>query len=230
MRQLGLFAKYWEPGQVKTRLAESIGDQAASRLHREFLANLLATFQSFDARRILGYWPRDRRSEFAQLAGPSWNLMPQTAGHLGARIRAYFADAAEAGQQRTVLIGADSPTLSTTMVQDAFDQLNQHEVVIGPARDGGYYLIGCRGIVADIFEEIDWGSDRVFEQTMRQLKSSGLSYAVLTEWYDIDRLDDLLALYQELTHPLPGQACNPDLVKTVGQVVEELSVEDRSKS
>ena len=53
---------------------------------------------------------------------------------------------------------------------------------------------------------------------------------MLTEWYDIDRLDDLLALYQELTHPLPGQACNPDLAKTVGQVVQELSIEDRSKS
>jgi len=230
VKQLGLFAKYWEPGRVKTRLAESIGEQAASRLHREFLASSLATFQSFPTERILAYWPPDRRPEFAQLAGPAWNLLPQTAGHLGTRIQAYFAAAAESGQERTVLIGADSPTLSTTMVQDAFDQLKQHEVVIGPARDGGYYLVGCRGIVPDIFEEIEWGSGRVFEQTVRQLKSTGLSYAVLAPWYDVDRLDDLLALHQELTNPTPGQSPHEDLVTAVGQIVAELTIEDRSKS
>ena len=230
MKRLGLFAKYWEPGRVKTRLAESIGEQAASHLHREFLASSLATFQSFPAERILAYWPPDRRPEFAQLAGPTWDLLPQRAGHLGSRIQAYFAAAAESGQERTILIGADSPTLSTTMVQDAFDQLKQHEVVIGPARDGGYYLIGCRGIVPDIFEEIEWGSGRVFEQTIRQLKSTGLSYAVLAPWYDVDRLDDLLALHQELTNPAPGQSPNQDLVAAVGQIVAELTIEDRSKS
>ena len=68
MKQLGLFAKYWEPGRVKTRLAESIGEQAASRLHREFLASSLATFQSFPAERVLAYWPPDKQPEFAKLA------------------------------------------------------------------------------------------------------------------------------------------------------------------
>lgn len=230
MKQLGIFAKYWEPGRVKTRLAESIGEQAASRLHREFLASSLATFQSFPAERVLAYWPPDKQPEFAELAGPSWNLLPQRAGDLGSRIQDYFAAAVENDQERTVLIGADSPTLSPTLVQDAFDQLKQHEVVVGPARDGGYYLIGCRGIVPGIFEGIDWGSGLVFEQTVQQLKSADLSYAVLAPWYDVDRLDDLLALHQELTNSAPGQSPDQGLVATVDQIVAKLTIEDRSKS
>lgn len=228
MKQLGLFAKYWEPGQVKTRLAASIGDLAASHLHRAFLASSLATFQSFPAERILSYWPPERQSEFAELAGPSWTLWPQQSGNLGARMAAYFAAAANHGQERTVLIGSDSPTLPTATVQEAFDQLKQHDVVIGPARDGGYYLIGCRGANPDIFKEIEWGSGQVFDQTIQRLESSRLSYAVLTPWYDIDRLEDLRTLHQELTDRASPQSPNSDLAAAVNQVICNLTIDDHS--
>ena len=228
MKQLGLFAKYWEPGQVKTRLAASIGDLAASHLHRVFLASSLATFQSFPAKRILSYWPPDKQSEFAKLAGPNWTLWPQQAGDLGLRMAAYFTAAANQGQKRTVLIGSDSPTLPEATVQEAFDQLKQHDVVIGPARDGGYYLIGCRGTHPNIFKEIEWGSGQVFDQTIQRLESTSLSYALLTPWYDIDHLEDLRTLHQELTDRAFPQDSNSDLVAVVNQVISNLTIDDHS--
>ena len=228
MKQLGLFAKYWEPGQVKTRLAASIGDTAASHLHRAFLASSLATFESFPAKRVLAYWPVGRQSEFAQLAGPNWNLWPQQAGDLGARMAAYFAAAVKDGQERTVLIGSDSPTLPIAMVQDAFDRLKQHDVVIGPARDGGYYLLGCRAIVPDIFQEVAWGSGQVFAQTIQQLDSMSLSYSVLAPWYDIDHLEDLHTLHQELADRPSPQSPNSNLAAAVDQVISKLTNDDHA--
>ena len=229
MRQLGLFAKYWEPGQVKTRLAMSIGEQAASRLYREFLATTVQTFQSFPAERILAYWPLEKRLEFKQLTGSRWNLAPQTAGDLGARMQAFLAGGLTAGREQIVLIGADSPTLSPETVQLAFESLDQHDVVIGPARDGGYYLIGCRRKIPGIFEDIHWGSADVFQQTIRKLDSSPLSYTILPEWYDVDRLDDLVTLHHELTQPALKPSWPATLVETVCQVMDEFGITSRSE-
>ncbi len=230
MRQLGLFTKYWEPGLVKTRLAKAIGDQAAAQLHREFLKTTLQTFQSFQAERLLSYWPRERRSEFEALAGNSWTLAPQTTGNLGIRMQSYFTAALEAKYQQAVLIGSDSPTLPPCIVETAFEKLQQHDVVIGPARDGGYYLIGCSQAVPGIFDDIDWGSGQVFEQTTTKLNSLGIRHAVLAEWYDIDQLEDLINLEAELKKPDHRQSWPPALIQLVTQVLEAFPFHDHSDS
>ena len=228
MRQLGLFAKYWEPGLVKTRLAKAIGDPAAAQLHHEFLKTTLQTFHSFQAERVLSYWPHERRPEFEELSGNSWTLAPQTAGNLGTRMQSYFTEAFQSKQQQVVLIGSDSPTLSPCIVETAFNKLQKHDVVIGPARDGGYYLIGCSRPVPGIFDNIDWGSRQVFEQTSNKLNSLGIRYAVLTEWYDIDQLKDLISLEAELTQPDHGQSWPPALVQLVTEVLKAFQPHDHS--
>lgn len=229
MRQLGLFAKYWEPGEVKTRLALSIGEQAASELYHQLLATTVHRFESFPAKRILAYSPPEKQLEFEQLAGANWDLAPQTAGHLGNRMQSYFADGLSDGQTEIILIGADSPTLSTETVQLAFEELQRHDVVIGPARDGGYYLIGCRQQLPDIFEEIHWGSNRVLPQTLEKLKSSELSYAVLPEWYDVDHLEDLITLQKELTESGCSHPEYQTLRKIVCQTLEAFRTTNHSE-
>ena len=133
------------------------------------------------------------------------------------------------GQDEIILIGADSPTLSTETVWLAFEQLQRHDVVIGPARDGGYYLIGCRQQLPDIFEEIHWGSNRVLQQTLEKLKSSDLSYAVLPEWYDVDHLEDLITLQNELTQSGYNHPEHQTLRKIVCQIMEAFRTTNRSE-
>lgn len=108
MNQLGIFGKYWERGRVKTRLAASIGDLAASRIYLASLKTLLNRFAGVDARRILAFSPPDTRAEFANLAGVKWQLEDQASGDLGNRMHTYFERAFAAGATRVILIGSST--------------------------------------------------------------------------------------------------------------------------
>jgi rSAM/selenodomain-associated transferase 1 len=197
---LGLFAKYWEPGAVKTRLAASIGPEAASRLYRTFLETLLARFATVADRRIVVFTPDDRQPGFAALVPLAWELWPQGTGDLGQRMRGFLQAARNQAARRIVLIGSDSPDLPGEYLELAFRHLQTHRVVVGPSVDGGYYLIGVSGTIPDVFSEIPWSTPDVFRQTERRLQELGLPYAVLPRWYDVDELQDLrrmsLALQQ----------------------------------
>jgi glycosyltransferase A (GT-A) superfamily protein (DUF2064 family) len=100
MDQLGMFAKYWEPGSVKTRLAAAIGDEAASSLYRRFVLTLLSRFEGIGQRRVLAYTPPERRAEFESLVADGWLLAAQGDGDLGQRMQHYFAEAFRQRQSR----------------------------------------------------------------------------------------------------------------------------------
>lgn len=199
MRQLGIFAKYPQPGRVKTRLAASIGDEPACRLYRAFVETLLARFSDVADRRILAFSPPERRAEFEALAGRCWQLAEQSAGDLGQRMQRYFKDAFERGASRVVLLGSDSPTLPVEYVEQAFELLNKISVVLGPSDDGGYYLIGAAERVPPIFDDIAWSSEAVWEQTTNRLRSLGQDFRELPPWYDVDDEKDLRRLRDELS-------------------------------
>ncbi len=184
--QLGVFAKYWQPGAVKTRLAATIGDAGASRLYKQFVKTLLCRFDTIADRRVLAYAPADTREEFVDLAAGRWELTPQADGNLGQRMSAFFHAALASGSQRVVLIGSDSPTLPVLLVREAFSQLESHDVVLGPSDDGGYYLIGAAGQVPAVFDQITWSTPRVWPQTIERLEHAGVRYFVLPPWYDVD--------------------------------------------
>lgn len=196
--ELGMFAKHWRPGYVKTRLAASIGDAAAAEVHRACLASLLQRFAAAADLRVLAYAPADARQAFAELAGEAWRLEPQRAGDLGSRMANHFLSAFARGATRAVLIGSDSPTLPEAFIDEAFDRLEKVDVVLGPSEDGGYYLIGLRRQVDDLFRDIAWSTPAVFEQTVARLRAAGPTYAVLSRWYDVDTPADLHRLQTEL--------------------------------
>lgn len=208
MNVFGIFAKFWESGTVKTRLAKSIGFELATEVYFQFLKSTLGLGNQFESlqgapqcKKTIGFSPREKRKEFASLA-PNWDLVPQTEGNLGTRMKCFFdscfaqTDAAEPND--VVLIGSDTPALPCEIISDAFQLLKNNDVVLGPSFDGGYYLIGCSHSTANIFESVDWSTSRVFEQTLGQLDQRGYKYAILQKYNDVDELDDLISLQSEL--------------------------------
>lgn len=198
MRHLGVFAKYWDPGTVKTRLALTIGDAAAAEIYRSLLTTTLRRCEAVEAIRILACWPPERQPEMMTLTHGRWCVEQQSKGDLGARMQHFFEKRLESPDSRAVLIGSDSPQIPLQRIEAAFVALASSPVVIGPSEDGGYYLIGATRVIPEMFADIDWSSDQVMHQTVNQLKSTGAPYAVLPTEYDIDEQADLQRLCQEL--------------------------------
>jgi len=197
---LGLFAKPPVPGTVKTRLAAEIGNEAAASLYQAFVADLVQSHTSSADIRILGFCGDEREvsETWAQtVACDNFQAWAQPAGDLGQRMYAFFQHALTLGD-RAVLIGTDSPNLPPEYIDRAFALLLEHDVVIGPASDGGYYLIGQRSSARDIFRDTEWSSTRVFEQTADHVRQFGAGLALLPVWYDVDTIDDARILWAHL--------------------------------
>ncbi len=200
----GIFVKRPMAGSVKTRLAATIGDDAAARLYRAFVTDLADRFRGFPSRRIFAITPNDEatRSEFELLSAVDYELWPQPTGSLGARLLGFF-EAFDHGP--TIVIGSDSPTLPMSLVTEAVERLDRADVVLGPATDGGVYLIGIRskarsGTFAfrQLFDEVEWSTSRVCDQLCRQAKLIGASLEKLPPWFDVDEPEDLERLTVEL--------------------------------
>jgi len=189
-RVLGLFAKLPLPGQVKTRLAAESSPEWAAQVARAFLLDVLERLAVVPARRVLGFAPPEAQDYFAAAARDRYLVCLQAAGDLGQRMAAFFAEQFRAGAEMVVLVGTDSPTLPLALVDQAFRELEQADVVLGPATDGGYYLIGCKKQVPPIFEGVAWGSDRVLGHTIARLTDLTWQLALLPPWYDVDTLAD----------------------------------------
>jgi len=171
---------------VKRRLGRAVGSDRATALARAFLADTLALSRRCHADLVLvAYAPRAARSAFARLA-PEARLVAQPRAGFGARIRSAL-DAGHAEGKRVVLIGTDSPTLPARFVRRGFARLARADCVLGPAMDGGYYLIGAREpLPRSLFVRMPWSSDTVAADTLRRARKAGLRVALLPSWYDID--------------------------------------------
>jgi rSAM/selenodomain-associated transferase 1 len=185
-RVLGIFAKQPTAGEAKTRLARQTSPDWAARVARAFLDDTLDRCAGIDARRVIAFAPADGQQFFESVAAGRCAVEAQAAGDLGQRLDAFFTRHL-ATEARTVVIGTDSPTLPPEWIDQAFDLLDRHGVVLGPATDGGYYLIGAARRVPPIFAGIDWSTARVLAQTVEKL--DGGSLALLPPWYDVDTLD-----------------------------------------
>jgi rSAM/selenodomain-associated transferase 1 len=186
LQLLGMFAKWPVPGQVKSRLAAATSAAWAARVAQAFLLDLVERYAQLKTRRVLVYSPEESRSQFAAVVQDRFELLPQSSGDLGERLTMFLRDRFAEGMRAIVLIGTDSPTLPVIFVQQAFDRLHDADIVLGPASDGGYYLIGCRRFVPELFAGISWGSERVLWETCQRVQQCGLRLALLPPWYDVD--------------------------------------------
>jgi len=196
---LGIFAKEPRPGEVKSRLAAVIGPVAAARLYEAFLHDLLPRLISLPSLRVLAFTPCTAEDYFRRLAGDQFEFQSQIDGDLGDRMAAFVQQRFDQGDKPVVLIGSDSPDLPFDRIVQAFSVLQQHELVIGPCDDGGYYLIGMSRMIPEVFADIDWSTSDVFDQTIRRAAAAGVQPAVLDSWYDVDELKDLRRLAMNLT-------------------------------
>jgi rSAM/selenodomain-associated transferase 1 len=189
-RLLGIFAKQPILGQAKTRLAQATSAAFAQQVAEAFLEDSLDRFSGVAASRAIMFTPASAADYFTGLAARRYDCVPQGDGDLGQRLQTFFVDARLRGFGRIIAMGSDSPTLPVEYVEQAFVLLATHDVVIGPAFDGGYYLIGCGTTAYPIFDGIPWSTPRVLEATMERLRGTAARVALLPPWYDVDTADD----------------------------------------
>ncbi|MDG2615272.1 TIGR04283 family arsenosugar biosynthesis glycosyltransferase [Thermoleptolyngbya sichuanensis XZ-Cy5] len=195
-----LFSRYPQPGTTKTRLIPHLGETGAAQLQRQMTAQVLRQIRPLlsptaeNLTRPISaeiWFAGGELSQMADWLGTSWALHPQPSGDLGDRLLSAVERAIAAGAERVVVIGADCPSVDSVILQQAFTALQSHDLVLGPATDGGYYLIGLRQPLADLFSGIDWGTERVFAQTRAIAQALHLSVATLDPLTDIDTAADL---------------------------------------
>ncbi len=126
--------------------------------------------------------------------GDSWNYCPQVEGDLGQKMSAAIEEAFKRGRKRVVVIGTDAPELQAKHLKEAFANLETADVVLGPAEDGGYYLIGMNQLHRALFSEISWSTEQVFTQTLQRIRDLRLRYRLLQRLSDIDYPEDVLCL------------------------------------
>ena len=193
---LTVMAKQPERGKVKTRIAAVLGDDQAAEVCRCALDDTLELAASIaDVAHVLSYAPPtgDGQRYFKQ-AAPDFALIPQQGATLGERISGTLA-ALLKDHSSVVLIGSDSPDLPEEFITRAFEMLRgPTEVVLGPANDGGYYLLGVRSMQPTLFEDINWSTAVVAQQTRVRAAEAGLRMADLPPWHDLDTVADLQAL------------------------------------
>lgn len=192
-----VFARYPELGRVKTRLAETVGTPEALRVYRDLLARTRSAASAVAASKTLwlaGDLPAD--DAFEEWEG--FTQRPQAAGDLGQRMHTAFAEAFAAGATAGVIIGTDCPELTPGHLQEAFQQLISHDVVVGPAQDGGYYLLGMNTLLPELFQDKPWSTDAVLAHTLADANRLGLRVAHLPTLSDVDTASDLQAWQSRL--------------------------------
>jgi len=193
MNTLLVFAKWPTPGECKTRLIPALGADGAAELHRTMVVRTLFLARRFAVHtgsRIVLYGAGASSLDFQNWLGPDLECLPQCEGDLGRRMRQAFASHLT-HNRKVLIIGTDCPSLDEEDLADAFHYLDSSDVVLGPAADGGYYLIGLRAQALDLFNGIAWGSDQVFQQTLQTAMRNGLSTQSLRTLNDVDRPEDL---------------------------------------
>ena len=190
------------PGRVKTRLSPPLTPEQAAELAGALLRDTVAAARRLpDVQVVVAVEPAEAVPVVRGLV-PSVELVPQAVGDLGARLTAVAAARFAAGASAVLVVGSDHPTLPAAVVAQAVTWLREgrDEMVIGPAEDGGYYLLGMTRPHPEVFDEISWSTPDVLRATLDRAAALGLPVRRLPSWYDVDTPDDLARLQRALSH------------------------------
>ncbi len=182
-----IFVRNPEPGKVKTRLAASVGEDAALAIYLELLQLTRNVALNVDTPKYLWY------SHFIDNEDPwpssGFTKRLQQGDDLGSRMAFAFEETLR-DHDKAVIIGSDCPYLTPVLIEEAFEALDEREFVIGPATDGGYYLLGMRRFIPGVFQDINWSTDSVCAETIRKIRQAGAQYRLLPTLGDIDEIED----------------------------------------
>ena len=191
------FVKYPGIGNVKSRLSNQIDKKFVIRLYKCFVEDILEKLKGLNFDILICYEPVEKLDYFKKWIGKNYIYLPQKGKNLGERMKNCFVNGFDQGFEKLIVIGSDSPDLPDIFINDAFKKLDEYDSVLGPCRDGGYYLLGLskKGFFPDIFHGIPWSTNEVFEKTIDLLKKNSLKIYILPEWQDVDTFDDLTDLF-----------------------------------
>jgi len=192
--RLIIFTRYPEEGLTKTRLIPILGAKGAATLHRQMTEYTLSKVRELQNNYPLSIevcFTGGNLSLMQHWLGSDIIYQPQGEGDLGSRMARSLSVAFQDNIARVVIIGTDCPGLNAQLLKKAFHQLRSHNLVLGPAIDGGYYLIGLHYLRLELFTGINWGTDGVFQSTVNIANKLDLSIAYLPQLADIDRPEDL---------------------------------------
>lgn len=234
---LVIFAKAPVPGQVKTRLCPALTADEAATLHGSFVLDTLERTKAAVAKfklpldRFLACAPSSTHVFFRIMeARHGVTLLDQQGEDLGARMQQIFATLFSQGYRRVCIVGTDAPSLPLAHYRDAIESLTRYDVVLGPARDGGYYLIGMTKPLPNLFTDIPWSTDQVMALTQQKADAAGLKTALLPAWSDVDNLDDLRALIDDSAadrkRPKPEQVFSTRTAGTLDLLAKRLRTRD----
>ena len=201
---LVIFAKAPTPGEVKTRLCPPLTPDEAATLHGSFILDMLERTKLAVAKlqlpfhRYLACAPSSELVFFKIMEERQGvRLLDQAGEDLGQRMHRTFVDLFDKGYKQVLIVGTDVPTLPQSVYQEAFVMLGRSDVVLGPALDGGYYLIGLKQPAEKLFTGVPWSTNQVLAVTQQKAKALGLSVGLTTAWRDVDTIADLQALIAE---------------------------------
>ena len=190
-----IFTKAPIPGTVKTRLSPPLTPDEAATLHGTLILDAIERANGLPGVTLYIAGAPDIAHPFFKVLESRYGarLLPQEGEDLGARMSGAIEKAFALGHRRVILTGTDLPTFTRLHLTQAIDRLDTYDVVLGPTIDGGYYLIGVRGTVPELFQGMAWSTAGVLEETRKTAAAKGLSVALLSECQDLDMVDDLTA-------------------------------------
>lgn len=184
-----IFLKNPELGKVKTRLASTIGNEKALEIYEQLVAHTLLSVKNIMAD-VFIYFSDYIDENVFDFENPFFRKI-QTGADLGERMNNAFEEVFDLWYDKVLIIGTDCPAIDLDLLDDAFDLLNDHDVVIGPAKDGGYYLLGSKSFYPVLFQNINWSTSSVLDATISNCSQNQLTHVLLPELSDIDNEKDL---------------------------------------
>ena len=194
LERLVLFTRYPEPGKTKTRLIPALGPKGASDLQQHMTEHVLNRVRELVESRPVDMEVRyegGTQGRMEEWLGQSISYRSQGSGDLGARMARAFAEAFQQGLKQVVIMGSDCPGITGVTVGTGFDLLNEFDLVLGPAKDGGYYLIGLRQEKPELFKDIPWGTAEVRARTLEIANQLGLRWIEVEPLSDVDQVEDI---------------------------------------
>jgi uncharacterized protein len=187
-------------GHTKTRLSPPLSLKQAAELYEALLLDTIYLGSSLEGIQLaIAITPPESLGYFKSISPDSTLFIPVEGAHIGDCLNQVINQLLAAGHPKVIACDADSPSLPEEYILQAFTKLDQHDAVVGPCEDGGYYFIGLKKTEPALFYDIDWSTSLVTEQTLALASKNQISICTTPSWYDIDNLADILRLKQELT-------------------------------
>jgi rSAM/selenodomain-associated transferase 1 len=190
-----LFVRKPELGKVKTRISATVGDEATLLIYQKLLQHTWDITHELPVDKFVFYTEIEPDEDLWSKGG--YVKMIQEAGDLGHRMRSAFETLFEKGYDEIIIIGSDCYELTPAIIKEAYQLLQHHELTIGPATDGGYYLLGMKKELKEVFSGIEWSTEKVLDQTLKLMETKRYSYTLLPQLNDVDTIDDVPEIWKQ---------------------------------